>query len=59
MTGQEYAELLERMSDGELMQAAAEWMSDSISAHYEFGGDAPSEIQGKRIMGELYRRAAK
>lgn len=47
------------LKDSELMQLAGEWISDSISAHYEFGGDAPGENDGKRLCGELYERAEK
>lgn len=47
------------LKNGELMQLAAEWISDSVSAHYEFGNDVPSENDGKRLCGELHKRAEK
>lgn len=58
MDGAELADNLRGLSTDDLMREAAAWISDSLSAHYECGGTAPSEGLGKRLCAELYTRTS-
>jgi len=59
MTGDESRAELEALTDDQLMERAAEWISAACTEHYDGGGPMPSEIEGNHIAAELFSRAEK